>query len=69
MRVALEDLGLPQDVPSAVAALDAKYSAPEDGPYLPSNDPAFDVMYALRPASAPMWQLENYDGSQARWHP
>jgi Pyridoxamine 5'-phosphate oxidase len=36
---AAEDLGVPADVPSVVAALAAKYSRPEDRQYLPDADP------------------------------
>src|SRR5215470_7569398 len=64
---AAEDLGPPAEVPSVVAALSAKYTRPEDRQYLPDADPAFDVVYALRPRSAMAWRLADYDGSQRRW--
>jgi hypothetical protein len=63
----LDDLGLPAGVPSVVSALAAKYTRPEDQQYLPSNDPDFDVVYALRPRSAMAWRLEDYTASQRRW--
>jgi hypothetical protein len=40
---------------------------PEDQQYLPSNDPDFDVVYALRPQSAMAWRLDDYPASQLRW--
>jgi hypothetical protein len=54
-------------VPSVVAALAAKYTRLEDQPYLPDHDPAFDVVYALRPRSAMAWRLDDYAASQRRW--
>jgi hypothetical protein len=51
------DLGHPDGVPSVVAALADKYAQPGDAAYLPSGDPSFDVLYALRPTSAITWQL------------
>ena len=50
-----------------VAALAAKYTAPGDLDYLPDADPAFDVVYAVRPRSAMAWRLADYVGSQRRW--
>jgi PPOX class probable F420-dependent enzyme len=67
VRGTAEDLGTPADVPEVVAALAAKYTAPGDQQYLPDADPAFDVVYAVRPRSAMAWRLADYDGSQRRW--
>jgi hypothetical protein len=67
VRGAMDDLGHPDDVPEVVAALDRKYSRPEDAPYLPSGDPDFDVAYAFRPHRAMMWRLDDWEGSQRRW--
>jgi PPOX class probable F420-dependent enzyme len=67
VRGTAEDLGSPADVPEVVAALAAKYTAPGDQQYLPDADPAFDVVYAVRPRSAMAWRLADYDGSQRRW--
>jgi PPOX class probable F420-dependent enzyme len=64
---AAEDLGPPAEVPSGVAALAAKYTRPEDRQYLPDADPAFDVVYAVRPRSAIAWRLDDYADSQRRW--
>jgi PPOX class probable F420-dependent enzyme len=64
---AAEDLGPPAEVPSVVAALAAKYTRPEDRQYLPDADPAFDVVYAVRPRSAIAWRLDDYADSQRRW--
>lgn len=67
VRGVAEDLGPPAANPDVVAALDAKYTRPEDRPFLPSADPDFDVIYAIRPASALAWRLDDYHGSQRRW--
>ena len=67
VRGTAEDLGSPADVPEVVAALAAKYTAPGDQQYLPDADPAFDLVYAVRPRSAMAWRLADYDGSQRRW--
>jgi hypothetical protein len=67
VRGIAEDLGTPAVVPSVVAALAAKYTRPEDQQYLPSADPDFDVIYALRPQSAMTWRLNDYAASQRRW--
>ena len=67
VRGTAEDLGSPADVPEVVAALAAKYTAPGDRQYLPDADPAFDLVYAVRPRSAMAWRLADYDGSQRRW--
>jgi PPOX class probable F420-dependent enzyme len=67
VRGTAEDLGTPAQVPEVVAALSAKYTSIEDQQYLPSADPAFDVVYAIKPRSARMWRLPDYEGSQRRW--
>ena len=67
VRGTAQDLGTPAQVPRLVAALTAKYPAPEDQQYLPTADPDFDVVYAIRPQSAMVWQLADYAGSQRRW--
>src|SRR5690242_9681929 len=67
VRGTAEDLGSPAGVPEVGAALAAKYTAPGDQQYLPDADPAFDVVYAIRPRSAMAWRLADYDGSQSRW--
>jgi hypothetical protein len=50
-----------------VAALAAKYTGEGDRQYLPDADPDFDVVYAIRPQSAIMWRLADYEASQRRW--
>ena len=67
VRGTAADLGRPDQVPAVVAALAAKYASPADRQYLPDADPAFDVVYAVRPQSAMMWRLPDYEGSQRRW--
>ena len=47
-----------------VAALSAKYPSEEDRHYLPAADPAFDVVYAIRPQSARIWRLPDFESSQ-----
>lgn len=61
------DVGAPAQNPSVVSALAAKYTAAADQQYLPTTDPAFDVVYAIRPHSAMMWRLADYAASQRRW--
>lgn len=63
----LDDLGQPSEHPAVLKALDDKYPTPEDAGYLPSNEPAFDVLYRLRPARARLWELADFEGSQRRW--
>jgi PPOX class probable F420-dependent enzyme len=67
VRGTAEDLGHPAQVPEVVAALAAKYTSPADRQYLPDADPAFDVVYAIRPQSAMMWRLPDYEASQGCW--
>ena len=62
-----EDLGHPAQVPDVVTALAAKYTSQADQRYLPDADPDFDVIYAVRPRSAMMWRLADYEASQRRW--
>jgi len=61
------DLGTPAQVPDVVAALAAKYTGEGDPEFLPDADPDFDVVYAIRPQSAIMWRLADYEASQRRW--
>jgi Pyridoxamine 5'-phosphate oxidase len=67
VRGTTEDLGSPAQVPEVVMALSAKYTGEGDRQYLPGADPDFDIVYALRPQSAMMWHLADYEGSQRRW--
>jgi hypothetical protein len=67
VRGTAEDLDTPAQVPGVVAALAAKYTGDGDRQYLPDADPDFDVVYALRPQSAIMWRLADYQASQRRW--
>jgi hypothetical protein len=67
VRGTAEDLGTPHQVAAVVAALSAKYTSQEDQQYLPDADPDFDVIYVIRPQSAMMWRLPDYEGSQRRW--
>jgi hypothetical protein len=67
VRGTAEDVGTPAQVPEVVASLSAKYAGDGDKQYLPEADPDFDVVYAIRPLSAMMWRLADYEGSQRRW--
>jgi len=67
VRGTAEDIGTPSQVPEVVAALSAKYPSEEDRQYLPAADPAFDVVYAIRPQSARIWRLPDFEGSQRGW--
>lgn len=69
VRGTAEDLGTPAQAGHVVTALAAKYTRPEDRPFLPDAEPAFDVVYAIRPRSAMMWCLADYEASQRRWTP
>ena len=59
--------GAPATVPEVVAALSAKDTGEGDQQYLPDADPDFDVIYAIKPQSAMMWRLADYEASQRRW--
>ena len=67
VRGTAEDLGTPAQVPEVVAALSAKYAGTADRQYLPDADPDFDIVYVLRPQSAMVWRLADYENSQRRW--
>ena len=67
VRGTAEDMGTPAQVPEVMRALSAKYASEADRQYLPDVDPSFDVVYAVRPQSAMMWRLADYEGSQRRW--
>lgn len=68
VRGIAEDQGIPAQVPDVIEALSAKYTGEDDRHYLPAADPDFDVVYAIRPQSAMMWRLADYERSQRRWH-
>lgn len=67
VRGVADDIGGPADLPRVLAAFAAKYTGEDDRPYLPGVDPAVDVIYAIRPRSAMMWRLADYETSQRRW--
>ena len=64
VRETAEDLGTPARVPEVLAALSAKYTGEQDRQYLPDTN---DIIYAIRPQSAMMWRLADYQDSQRRW--
>jgi hypothetical protein len=63
----LVDLGRPADTPGVVDAFDAKYDEAWEKPFLPANQPAFDVLYVLEPARAALWTLPDSTASMRRW--
>ena len=63
----LDDLGRPATKPAVVDALAAKYSRPEERPFVPSENPDFDVLYVLRPGRAMAWALPDTEASTRRW--
>jgi Pyridoxamine 5'-phosphate oxidase len=67
VRGIAEDLGTPAQVPEVVMTLSAKYTGEADRQYLPDGNPDFDIVYAIKPQSAMMWHLADYESSQCRW--
>jgi hypothetical protein len=67
VRGVADDVGGPADLPRVLAAFAAKYTGRDDRQYLPGVDQAVDVIYAVRPRTAMMWQLADYEESQQRW--
>lgn len=67
VRGTVQDMGTPAQVPDVVAALSAKYTRDGDRQYLPDADPDFDVVYAIRPQSAMMRRLPDYEDPVACW--
>jgi hypothetical protein len=65
----LAHTGAPNSRPDVMEAFAAKYARPEDARFLPTADPAFDVLLALRPTRALAWCLSDYENSQRRWQP
>jgi hypothetical protein len=63
----LEHLGHPRQRPDVLNAFAAKYREPDEVPFLPSEDPAFDVLYALEPRWAITWSLPDTAASTRRW--
>jgi hypothetical protein len=63
----LVDHGRPSDHVTVVEAFDRKYFQPEERPFVPSSDPAFDVLYSLDPQRALMWSLPDTETSTRRW--
>src|SRR5262249_41371682 len=63
----LADLGRPAESPVVVDAFDAKDDEPWGTPFLPSNDPASDVLSVLEPERAALWTLPDSSASTRRW--
>lgn len=67
VRASLRTWAAPPRFPDVVEALAAKYTSVDDQHYLPHAHPDFDVVYVIRPQSAMMWHLADYENSQRRW--
>ncbi len=63
----MRHLGHPSHHAEVLSAVERKYNRPEELPYLPSSDPAFDVLYALDPTRAITWTLPDTETSTRRW--
>jgi hypothetical protein len=63
----LADVGNPSASPAVLDAFAAKYDRPEEQPFLPGSNPAFDVLYELEPRRALLWQLPDSEASMRRW--
>jgi PPOX class probable F420-dependent enzyme len=63
----LEHRGHPRQRPEVLNAFGAKYHEPDEVAFLPSEDPAFDVLYALEPRWAITWSLPDTAASTRRW--
>jgi hypothetical protein len=63
----LNHVGHPGTYPDVVDAFERKYDRPEQVPFLPSSDPAFDVLYGLDPLHALTWCLPDTEASTRRW--
>jgi general stress protein 26 len=63
----LTDLGPPGRASAVVDAFDAKYDEAWERPFLPRQDPAFDVLYVLDPDRAITWTLPDSAASTRRW--
>lgn len=63
----LVDRGRPSSHPVVVEAFDVKYHLPDERPFVPSSDPAFDVLYSLLPRRALTWSLPDTEASTRRW--
>lgn len=54
--------------PDVIGAYAAKYTAPEDAPFLPgAPEMAGVVLVTFTPATAMSWSLDDFFGSQRRW--
>jgi hypothetical protein len=63
----LVDRGRPGDHRVVVEAFAQKYVESAEIPFLPSSDPAFDVLYSLDPRRALLWSLPDTEASTRRW--
>jgi Pyridoxamine 5'-phosphate oxidase len=66
VRGAVAETTEPALLARVLAAFGPKYDAPDDLQYLPVGPPG-EVIFALVPASALAWSLDDYDSSQKRW--
>jgi Pyridoxamine 5'-phosphate oxidase len=63
----LVDRGRPSEHQAVIEAFDQKYGQPDEQPFVPSADPAFDVLYSLAPQRALLWSLPDTEASTRRW--
>jgi hypothetical protein len=63
----VDDMGHPGDSPIVMETFAHKYDRADERPFLPSTNPDFDVLYALRPQRALLWTLPDSDLSTRRW--
>jgi hypothetical protein len=66
VRGTVDETADPDDVRAVQAAFAAKYTDPDDIPYLPVGPPR-EVVFTVRPTSATAWELDEFDTSQRRW--
>jgi hypothetical protein len=50
-----------------LAAFDEKYLYPDERPFLPSSDPAFDGLYSLQSRRVLVGSLPDTEASTRRW--
>lgn len=69
VRGTAEPAGDPSGWPDVVAAYRGAYTAPDEVAFLP-DDPSMAgvVLYRVAPGSALAWDLDDFLGSQRRWH-
>lgn len=67
VRGRLSDRGRPSESMSITEAFAEKYDHPDERPFLPSENPDFDVLYRFEPERALVWNLPDSEASMRRW--